>query len=84
MREIENAFTIEHLKIAKMVALGCSIKEIANRLHYSVASISLKMIPLYIRYDIDIRYGRTIWEREKLYNILRSKLNSKASITDNH
>ena len=82
--KIENALTMEHLRIAKMLALGYGVQEIRKAMGYTTAAISMKMKPLYARYGVDIQSGRTVFERKKLCKILQEKLYSGAIFADEY
>ncbi len=75
--KIENVFTIEHLRIAKMIAKGYDIEEIIKTLHYSKATICNKITDLYHRYNIKEK-GQAA--SRKLRSILQEKLFNKKSL----
>lgn len=69
--KIENAFTIQHLRIAKMIALGYSVKEIAKNMHYSKQMIYRKIWDLYLRYEISDK--NPALRKKGLFELLHSK-----------
>lgn len=71
MRKIENAFTIEHLQIAKMIAMGYSNKAIMNKIYYSIRIVSKALKDFYKRYEIT---GSSTEKRKQLHLILQRKL----------